>query len=151
METAMSLLISRRSLADAHHLSRALDQAFNAWPFSGGADGAATGWVPLTDIFEDASGLKIVTEVPGLKAEDVKLTLENRVLTIKGEKRQVAETQATKVHRYERSYGAFERTFTLPSTVDGSKVEANVEAGVLTVTLPIAEQAKARDIAVTAK
>lgn len=147
----MSLLISRRSLADAHHLSRALDQAFNAWPFAVTANGTAPGWVPLTDIFEDANGLKIVTELPGLKAEDVKLTLENRTLTIKGEKRQVAESQSTKVHRYERSYGAFERSFALPSTVDGNKVEANFEAGVLTVTLPIAEQAKAREISVTAR
>lgn len=146
----MSLLISRRSLADAQHLSRALDQAFNTWPFAPGTNGAS-GWVPLTDIFEDASGLKIVTELPGLKAEDVKLTLENRTLTIKGEKRQVAEEKTTKVHRYERTYGTFERSFTLPNTVDGSRVEASFEAGVLTVTLPIAEQAKAREIAVTAK
>ena len=147
----MSLLISRRSLADAHHLSRALDQAFNAWPFAVTADGAAPGWVPLTDIFEDANGLKIVTELPGLKPEDVKLTLENRTLTIRGEKRQMAEEKTTKVHRYERSYGAFERSFTLPSTVDANRVEASFEAGVLTVTLPIAEQAKAREISVTAK
>jgi HSP20 family protein len=146
----MSLLISRRSLADAQHLSRALDQAFNAWPFATGSNGVS-GWVPLTDIFEDASGLKIVTELPGLKPEDVKLTLENRTLTIRGEKRQVAEEKTTKVHRYERSYGSFERSFTLPSTVDGNKVEASFEAGVLTVTLPIAEQAKPREISVTAK
>lgn len=146
----MSLLISRRSLADAHHLSRALDQAFNSWPFAG-TNGAAAGWVPLTDIFEDATGLKIVTELPGLKAEDVKLTLENRTLTIKGEKRQVAEEKSIKVHRYERSYGAFERSFTLPSSVEASKVEAGFENGVLTVTLPIAEQAKVREIAVQGK
>lgn len=147
----MSLLISRRSLADAHHLSRALDQAFNSWPFTPDASGATAGWVPLTDIFEDGNGLKIVTELPGLKAEDVKLTLENRTLTIKGEKRQVAEEKSTKVHRYERSYGAFERSFTLPSTVDPNKVEAGFENGVLTVTLPIAEQAKVREIAVRGK
>lgn len=147
----MSYLISRRSLADAHHLGRALDQAFNAWPFSAGTNGAAAGWVPLTDIFEDANGLKIVIELPGLKPEEVKLTLENRTLTIKGEKRQVAEEKTTKVHRYERSYGAFERSFALPSSVDGEKVAATFEHGVLTVVLPVAEAAKPRDISVTAK
>jgi HSP20 family protein len=147
----MSLLISRRSLADAQHLSRALDQAFNAWPFTVGGQGDAAGWVPLTDIFEDASGLKIVTELPGMKAEDVKLTLEGRTLTIKGEKRQVAEEKTTKVHRYERTYGAFERSFTLPSTVDSNKVDAAFENGLLTVTLPIAEQARPREISVIAK
>ncbi len=147
----MSYLISRRSLAEARHLSRALDQAFNAWPFTTGADGAASGWVPLTDIFEDAGGLKIVTELPGLKPEDVRLTLENRTLTIKGEKRQVAEEKTTKVHRYERSYGSFERSFSLPSTVDAEKVGATFEHGVLTVVLPIAEQAKPREIAVNSR
>jgi HSP20 family protein len=105
-------------------------------------------WVPATDIFEDAEGIKIALELPGLKPEDVKLTIENDSLTIRGEKKQVAEEQTTKVHRYERSYGAFERSFTLPNTVDGEKVAAKFDNGVLTVTLPKAERAKPREIQV---
>ncbi len=103
---------------------------------------------PPTDVFEDAEGLKIVAELPGLTREDVKLTVDNHTLTIRGEKKQVAEEKSTRVHRYERSYGAFERSFTLPNTVDVARVEAKFEHGVLTVTLPKAEQAKPRTIEV---
>jgi HSP20 family protein len=104
--------------------------------------------VPATDIFEDGEGIKISIELPGLRPEDVKLTIENDTLTIRGEKKQVAEEKTTKVHRYERTYGSFERSFTLPNTVDADRVIARFEDGVLTVTLPKAERAKPREIAV---
>ena len=111
----------------------------------------ASAWLPSVDVFEDKESLKIVAELPGLKPEDVKITLENSTLTLRGEKKQVAEEKTERVHRYERSYGSFERSFALPNTVDVEKVEAGFENGVLTITLPKAEKAKPREIAVSVK
>jgi HSP20 family protein len=143
----MSLVIRRPT--DFRRLNQMLDAAFTGWPFTAeGPDLVTSAWVPATDIFEDAEGLKISIELPGLKPEDVKLTIENDTLTIRGEKKQVAEEKTTKVHRYERSYGSFERSFTLPNTVDAERVAARFEDGVLTVTLPKAEKAKPREIEV---
>jgi HSP20 family protein len=99
-------------------------------------------------VFEDKESVKIVAELPGVKPEDVKLSLENNLLTIRGEKKQQAEEQSERVHRYERSYGTFERTFALPSTVDPERIEASYESGLLTVTLPKAERARPREIQV---
>lgn len=143
----MSLTIRRP--ADFRRLNQVLDAAFPGWPFGAEpGDLVTSAWVPPTDVFEDADGLKIVAELPGLTAADVKLTVENYILTIRGEKKQVAEEKTTRVHRYERSYGAFERSFTLPNTVDVEKVGARFEHGVLTITVPKAEKAKPRAIEV---
>ncbi len=144
----MSLLISRRPVADVRRLNHVLDQAFNGWPFANGSDSfAPSAWVPSTDIVEAGEGLKISLELPGLKPEDVKISLENFVLTVKGEKKQQVEEKGT-VYRYERSYGSFERAFTLPNTVDADKVSASFENGVLTVSIPKSEKAKPREIQV---
>jgi HSP20 family protein len=81
-----------------------------------------------------------------VKPEDVKLSLENQVLTIRGEKRQESERTDERWHRYERNYGSFERSFTLPTTVDADRIQATTEHGVLTVTLPKSEKAKPKEI-----
>ena len=111
-------------------------------------ESAAGVWTPLVDIFEENEIIRLVAEIPGVKPEDVKISVEGNLLTIKGTKEQVAEERAEKVHRYERAYGAFERTFTLPTTVDAEHIKANYEMGVLTLTLPKIEKAKPRQIAV---
>jgi len=148
----MSLMLRRfapsNDLLGVHRLNALLDDAFSGWPGNGVATSA---WVPAVDVFEDKESLKIVAELPGLKPEDVKITMENNTLTLRGEKKQVAEEKTERVHRYERSYGSFERSFSLPNTVDAEKVAAAFENGVLTVTLPKAEKAKPREIAVAAK
>ena len=111
--------------------------------------GETTGaWTPVVDIFEEANALRIVAEIPGVKPEDVKISVENNVLTIQGTKLQMAEEKAEKVHRYERAYGAFERSFTLPMTVDPEHIKANYLAGVLTLLVPKVEKAKPRQIKV---
>jgi HSP20 family protein len=143
----MTLVLNRP--ADLRRMNQVLDMAFNGWPFAvQSPDLATSAWAPATDIFEDAEGIKILVELPGLTPQDVKLTIENQTLTIRGEKKQVAEEKTTKVHRYERTYGSFERSFSLPTTVDSDKVTARFENGVLTVALPKAERAKPREIAV---
>ena len=108
----------------------------------------AANWLPPVDVFEGKDALKIVAELPGVKPEDVKISLENRTLTLRGEKKQVAEETTEKVHRYERAYGSFERTFTLPGTVNPEQIQATYAEGLLTIVLPKAEQAKPREIPV---
>jgi len=111
-------------------------------------DSATAAWVPPVDILEEADAIRIMAEVPGIDPKDVKISVEGNVLTIHGTKQQIAEERTERVHRYERTYGAFERTFTLPATVDANNIKAGYEHGVLTVTLPKVEQAKPRQIAV---
>jgi HSP20 family protein len=142
---------SRRAahpLQSLRRLNTMLDEAFA--PFvSGDENGTMTSsWIPVCDVFEDKESVEIVAEVPGVRPEDVKLSLENNLLTIRGEKRQVAEESAERVHRYERSYGSFERSFALPSTVNADDIEARYDQGLLTVTLPKAEKARPRQIEV---
>ena len=103
---------------------------------------AAAEWMPLVDIFEEPDFIRLVAEIPGVKPEFVQISVEGNLLTIKGKKEQVAEEKTEKVHRYERNYGTFERTFTLPATVSPEKIKAVYEHGILTVTLPKVEAAK---------
>ena len=149
----MSLMLRRFAPANdplgVRRLNALLDEALTGWPVGNGVSTSA--WLPSVDVFEDKESLKIVAELPGLKPEDVKITLENSTLTLRGEKKQVAEEKTERVHRYERSYGSFERSFSLPNTVDADKVAASFENGVLTIILPKAEKAKPREIAVAAK
>ncbi|HEY7637149.1 MAG TPA: Hsp20/alpha crystallin family protein [Gemmatimonadales bacterium] len=152
----MHALLTRRPLntaADLFHsrgLSRLLDDAFQGWPFGADSGTVTSAWFPPSDIFEDERAVKIVAEIPGVRSEDVKITLENNLLTIRGEKRQEAEEGNERVHRYERSYGSFERTFALPRSVDPDQIQASNENGVLTVTLPKVEKARPREIPVQA-
>src|SRR5438067_10063570 len=129
MEEAMFVSTARRPLdavTSLRRLNSVLDEAFNTWPFQSEENGALTSaWIPACDVFEDKDAVKIVAELPGVRPEDVKLSIENNLLTIRGEKRQQAEEQSERVHRYERSYGVFERTFSLPTTVDPERIDAS--------------------------
>lgn len=111
----------------------------------------AAAWLPPVDIFELADHIRILTELPGVKPDDVKLSVEGNVLTLSGTKQQEAEERTERVHRYERTYGTFERTFTLPTTIDANGIRATYEHGVLAVTLPKVEKAKPRQIQVVSK
>jgi HSP20 family protein len=129
-------------------LNNVLDEAFGGWPFQQENGSITSSWYPACDVFEDKDAVKIVAELPGVKPDDVKLSLENNVLTIRGEKKQEAEERSERVHRYERSYGSFERAFVLPSTVDGDKISAEYQNGILTILVPKAERARPREIPV---
>jgi HSP20 family protein len=139
----MLVTTARRPLDPMTSLRRidsVLDEAFNSWPFQSGHNGSLTSsWLPACDVFEDKEAVKIVLEIPGVRPEDVKISLE---------KHQQAEEKSERVHRYERSYGNFQRTFSLPTTVDPEKVTATCEHGILTVTIPKAERARPREIPV---
>ena len=149
----MYVTTARRPLdgmTSLRRLNTILDEAFNAWPFQTQENGSVTSsWLPPCDVFEDKNAVKIVAEIPGVNAEEVKISLENNLLTLRGEKQQQAEAQSERVHRYERSYGVFERTFSLPTSVDPEKIDAQYAQGVLTITIPKAERARPREIPVT--
>ena len=104
-------------------------------------------WVPPVDIYETAAhDLVIKAELPDVNREDVEVTVENNTLTLKGTKSLPTDVKEEQFRRVERRYGAFARSFTLPNTVDASKVSADYKNGVLTVKLPYREEAKPRTI-----
>ena len=94
------------------------------------------GFSPPVDIFDEDGAILVCAELPGLKPEDVHISVENDVLTLKGERKLENEAKRDGYIRVERSYGTFTRSFSLPKTVDGSAVEADMSDGVLTVKLP---------------
>lgn len=103
-------------------------------------------WFPATDVSETPEQLILRLEVPGLARDDIKLSVENNMLAVRGEKRQETATEGENFYRCERAYGSFERSFALPSHVDPERVKASIEDGVLTIRLPRREEAKARAI-----
>jgi len=103
-------------------------------------------FLPAVDVHETATALVFAAELPGLKKEEVKITLDNQVLTISGERKRQGESKDEKVHRIERSYGSFVRSFTLPGNFKASEATAAYDNGVLTVTVPKVEAPKPRTI-----
>lgn len=133
------------NLFGLQRLNRILDEAFAGLSFPESSVVTSTLFAP-TDVSEDENALQITMELPGVDPENVRLSLENNVLTIRGEKRQEIDENNERVHRSERVYGIFERTFVLPSTVDPDRIEARFENGVLIVRIPKAERARPREI-----
>jgi HSP20 family protein len=105
-------------------------------------------WVPPVDIRETDHELVVKADVPDLKFEDIDVPLENGTLTLRGERKFESKKEEGGWHRVERQYGAFERSFTLPDTVDPEKVKADYKNGTLTVILPKKELAKPRQVKV---
>lgn len=105
-------------------------------------------WTPTVDISETDTEYVIKAELPEIKKEEVKVTVEDGVLTITGERKQEREERGKKFHRVERSYGRFVRSFTLPESVDEAKVKAEYIDGVLNLHLPKSEKAKPKQIEV---
>jgi HSP20 family protein len=138
------------SLFGLQRLNRILDEAFSGLPFAEQSNVITSTWFAPTDVSEDENNLRITMELPGVDADDVRLSLENNVLTIRGEKKQQIDDDSERVHRFERTYGMFERTFVLPNTVDIERIDARYENGVLHVSIPKAERAKPREIRVNA-
>jgi len=106
-------------------------------------------WVPAVDIYSNGQHeLVLKAELPDMTEEEFELTVEDNTLTLRGEKKPDTDVSQDQFHRTERSYGSFARTFALPPTVDTAKVSAEYKAGVLTVRLPLREEAKAKLIKV---
>jgi HSP20 family protein len=106
-------------------------------------------WMPPVDIYQNGEHeLVLKAELPDMTREDIDVTVDKGTLTIKGEKKLSSEVKEEQFHRIERRYGTFSRSFSLPQSVDPSRVAAEYKNGVLTVTLPMREEAKPRQIKV---
>ncbi len=127
-------------------LTNRLSQLFDEGVPAGRGDGNA--WLPAVNVEESPAELTLTAELPGMKRDDVEIELENNVLTIRGEKSHEHKegSEERRYHLWERSYGSFQRSFTLPRTVDPQRISAEFENGVLTVTMPKAAEARGRKI-----
>ena len=129
---------------------RLFDQAFSDLrsTFETGEDVASRNWLPAVDISETEDALQLYAELPGMTRDDVDITLENNLLSIRGERKFEKDVKKENFHRIERTYGSFSRTFTLPSNVRSDEVKASFKDGVLHIEIPKAEEAKPRKIAI---
>jgi HSP20 family protein len=131
-------------------LRNEIDRLFDS-PFAGWSEGLQpfmSGWSPALDLHEDKDNFFVRAELPGMKKEDIEISLHEGVLTLSGERKEEKKHEGVAIHRSERFVGRFQRTLTLPSAVDLDKVKATYEDGLLTVTLPKSEAAKPKQIQV---
>ena len=113
-------------------------------PFNGG-------WVPAVDLYEDRDNYVVKMELPGMSKEGIDISLHEGVLSIAGERKEEEKHEDAETYRSERFFGRFQRSVTLPASVDGGKVNASYKDGILTVTLPKAEEAKPKQITINEK
>lgn len=133
---------TQRMVDGWNRLNRLFDDTFGL-----ASEVGTRAWVPAVDVAEDQKSYTLALELPGVKAEDVSIELvDGNRLSVRGEKKQQLEEKTDRVHRFERSFGSFQRVFVLPDTVDGERIEARSENGVLTITVPKTERAKPREI-----
>jgi HSP20 family protein len=110
--------------------------------------GRDTVWNPSVDIVESEEAYELKAEIPGLKKEDIQVSLEDGLLTIRGEKKKETETEKKNYHTIERVFGKFERSFRLPENVRGDSIHAKYDNGVLSIDIPKAEESKPKQIEV---
>lgn len=125
-----------------------MDRMFGSWMRGSRELDSTADFMPPVDIIEAKDGLMVKVEVPGLEKDNFKVSVEDNVLTISGEKKMEYDEKDKEqnYHRIERTYGCFSRSFTLPRTVDVQKVKANYKNGILEVKLPKSEEAKPKEI-----
>ena len=133
---------------DLRNLQDEVNRLFSSsFTRSFGDEGFARGaWAPSVDIYENKDQIVLEAELPGMNREDFELTIENSVLTLRGERRFEKKEESDNYHRVERSYGGFSRSFTLPQTVSSENATAEYQNGVLRVVLTKREEVKARRI-----
>lgn len=147
----MTALTRWNPFREMEELQNRLLSAFNLAPVRRGEGQESitvAEWAPLVDIIEDDKEYLIKAELPEMRKEDVKVTVENGVLTISGERKLEKEEKGKKYHRIERSYGSFVRSFSLPDDADADKVGAEFKEGVLKVHVAKSESAKPKQIEV---
>ncbi|HEY7547503.1 MAG TPA: Hsp20/alpha crystallin family protein [Blastocatellia bacterium] len=127
-------------------MGRFFDEPFAPLAFQAEEPFALTTWTPSCDIYEANGEIIVKAELPGLKKEDVKVMIENNVLTIRGERKFEEEVKREDYYRIERSYGEFLRVFTLPVGIDPKKINAEFKDGMLKIVIPKVEEAKPKAI-----
>ena len=147
----MTYLTTRRPMRNLFNFHNEMGRIFGDVFGSqeGGTDTEETYWMPTVDIAETESGYEIRAELPGVSQDDVNVSVTDNLLTVKGEKRQEAETEGKNYHRVERRYGSFQRRFTLPSEVATDNIKAEFTDGVLTLSIPKPETVKPTAIPIT--
>ncbi len=136
---------------DIVNLRNQMDALFNEMgllPRAAGQTEAAATWSPAVDIYETDKEIVLKAELPDIRQEDIRVSVDNNRLSITGERKFESEVKRENYHRIERSYGTFARTFTLPPTVDQDSIRAEYKQGVLTVSLPKREVAQGKNIAI---
>jgi HSP20 family protein len=123
-------------------------RGFGAGKRAGGTQSAEAFWTPSVDVIEDADGYVFHAELPGVGRDDIELNLENRTLTLRGERKPLEGVKPESYQRHERPVGRFVRAFSLPERVDAAHVDASFRNGVLTVVVPKAEEVRPRRIKV---
>lgn len=131
-----------------NRFDRLFNQAFGDVFDRGSEEVGNRAWLPAVDVKETDEALTLFVELPGVKREDVDITVEDRTLTVRGERKFEKDAERENYHRIERAYGTFTRTFTLPANVATDSVQASFGDGVLTIALPRAEESKPRKIAI---
>ena len=129
-----------------NQLQRELERAHDTG--SGEGSIATAEWAPAVDIKEDKDKFVIYADIPGVKGEDIDISMENGVLTIKGEKKNESRTEQEGYKRVERTYGSFYRRFSLPDTADADAISAKSKNGVLEIVIPKREAVKPKKISV---
>jgi HSP20 family protein len=126
-------------------MNRLFDNFFTGWPERRGAllEGE---WAPSIDVAETAEEVTVTAELPGVAQDDVDITITDNVLTLKGEKKEEKEIKKKNYHRIERSYGIFQRSVNLPTSVQADKAKATYKDGVLHIAIPKVEEAKPKQI-----
>ncbi|MDY6881606.1 MAG: Hsp20/alpha crystallin family protein [Thermodesulfobacteriota bacterium] len=145
-------LMPWKPFGEVSSLRREMDDLWNR--FLGKTPGLGTfaeEWSPSVDISETSDNFVVKAELPGLESKDVSVTVSGDIVTIKGEKKKEAEEKDEHHHYVERYEGSFQRTFELPSSIIGDKVEASFDKGVLKITLPKKEEAKKKEIEIKVK
>jgi len=127
-------------------MNRMFDESYRGR--QGAEDWMGGSWAPAVDIYEHNGNIVLQAELPGLDPKDVDVRVENNVLTLRGQRKLDETVNKDSYHRVERAYGAFTRSFTLPSQIDTEKIQANYKDGVLRLTLPTREEAKPKQIAI---
>jgi len=135
-----------RELANIREeMNRLFDDFFSGWPER--KKGLLEGeWTPSVNVAETDENIVVTAELPGIKQDEVEITIVNDVLTLKGEKKEEKEIKRENYHRIERSYGSFQRSISLPTGVQADKAKANYKDGVLSITIPKVEEAKPKSI-----
>ena len=152
----MSSLIRWEPFRDLVSLRDRMDRLFGdfagrGWPTQGWPteEGLTAGmWNPPVDVYETKDSIVLKADLPDVKKEEVDISVEGNILTLRGERKREKEVKEKDFYRMERSYGAFSRSFTLPGSVDADRIEADFAGGVLKVTLPKREESKPKQIKV---
>ena len=133
------------------NMQKDIDRMFDRFRLTASDENGMTGLNPPVDIIENDDDFTLNVELAGVDKNDVRITVADGILTIKGEKKHTYEEKNDRSQRLERSFGSFERSFTLPVTAHSEKIQATYANGILTITIPKAEQAKAKEIEVNVK